>query len=157
MVDMQIISLAVSVLISQAAGAVGSIFTISNIPTWYATLAKPEWNPPNWIFGPVWTTLYTLMGVAAYLVWRYRNSREGKVALFVYGIQLALNAIWSVLFFGLRNPALAFAEILVLLAFIIATTVLFWRVDRRAGILMLPYVAWVSFASVLNFAIWQLN
>lgn len=154
---MKAVPLFISILIAQAAGIIGSFFTTASIPTWYAALAKPEWNPPGWVFGPVWVILYTLMGISAYLIWRRRSKPRAKTALFVYGVQLTLNAQWSIIFFGLQAPGLAFAQILVLLAFIIATTMLFWRVDRRAGILMLPYVAWVSFASVLNFAIWQLN
>lgn len=154
---MQIIPLAISILIAQAAGVFGTLFTTPSIPTWYATLTKPDWNPPSWLFGPVWITLYTLMGVAAYLVWQRRDKPGARAALFVYGIQLALNAVWSMLFFGLHNTGLALAEILVLLAFILATTTLFWRIDKRAGFLMLPYIAWVSFASILNFTIWQLN
>ncbi|MDD5026120.1 MAG: tryptophan-rich sensory protein [Candidatus Peribacteraceae bacterium] len=146
-----------SILIAEAAGILGSVFTYSGVKSWYPTLMKPTWNPPSWIFGPVWTTLYALMGIAASLVWNLRDRPGAKLALWVYGTQLALNAIWSILFFGLKNPGLAFAEIIPLLALIILTTVLFWRINAWAGILLLPYVAWVSFATYLNYTLWQLN
>jgi len=154
---MNIISLIVSIAIAQGAGIIGSIFTVVSVKTWYLDIVKPEWNPPSWIFGPVWITLYTLMGIAAYLIWQMREVEGAKLALVVYGIQLALNALWSVLFFGLKNPGLAFAEILVLLVFIIATTILFWKINTWAGVLLLPYLAWASFATFLNYTIWQLN
>jgi len=154
---MKAIAAIVSILIAQSAGIIGSVFTAKSIPTWYATLAKPSWNPPSWLFGPVWVTLYTLMGFAAYLIWQSRSMPNAKIALVFYGVQLALNALWSILFFGLKNPALAFAEILILLALILATTFLFWRINMWAGILLLPYIAWVSFAAFLNFNIWKLN
>jgi translocator protein len=153
----RVLKIGVSIAIAQAAGIIGSVFTVGSIDTWYAALAKPEWNPPGWVFGPVWIILYTLMGIAAYLVWQHRKTRLAKIALSVYGIQLVLNAVWSILFFGLKNPGLAFAEILLLVAFIAATIILFWRVLKWAGILLLPYLAWVFFAAYLNYTIWQLN
>jgi translocator protein len=135
------------------AGAFGSQFMPGE---WYARLEKPDWNPPSWVFGPVWTTLYLLMGVAAWLVWdRHRGAARVALALFV--VQLVFNAMWSYLFFGLQAPGLAFAEIVLLWLLIVATAVLFWRARRVAGVLLLPYLAWVSFAAVLNFTIWQLN
>jgi translocator protein len=121
---------------------------------WYASIAKPAWNPPNAIFGPVWTVLYVLMAVSAWLVWR-RAGFSGALGLFV--IQLALNALWSYLFFGLHRPDFAFFDILVLWAAILAVVLLFWRVDPTAGALMLPYLAWVSFAACLNYTLWKLN
>ncbi len=147
----------VSIIIAQTAGIVGSVFTANSVATWYVELTKPSWGPPNWIFGPVWITLYTVMGIAAYLVWLRRKELGAKIALSLYGAHLVLNAAWSLVFFGLKNPGLAFAEILVLLISIVTTTVLFWRISRPAGALMIPYLAWVSFASYLNYAIWQLN
>lgn len=144
-----------SILTAQSAGLLGSIFTTSSIPTWYINIIKPEWNPPSWIFGPVWITLYTLMGIAAYLIWKNKNT--SRHALTLYGIQLLLNALWSILFFGLKNPGLAFAEIIVLWVFIVGTLISFWKIDKRAGALLLPYLAWVSFAVFLNYTIWQLN
>ncbi len=154
---MNILPAFVSILIAQAAGIIGSFFTANSVQTWYLAIARPTWNPPSWVFGPVWITLYTLMGIAAYLIWKKRKSKEARKALTVYGVQLGLNSLWSILFFGLQNPEAAFAEILILLGMIVATVVLFWRIDKRAGILLLPYLAWVSFASYLNFTIWQLN
>ena len=124
---------------------------------WYAGLAKPAWNPPGWIFGPVWTVLYAMMAVAAWRVWLYGGWKRQKKALGLFVIQWALNALWTPLFFGLQQPGWALAEILVLLATILATIRAFWRVDRPAGILLLPYAAWVAFASLLNGAIWWIN
>ncbi len=143
---------------SLIAGAVGSLFTVSAIPTWYAALHKPALSPPNGVFGPVWTTLYVLMGVAAFLVWRSGwNRKDVRRALVAFGIQLGLNALWSVVFFGLHNPAAALAEIGLLWAAIAWTIVLFWRVSRPAAVLLAPYLVWVSFAAYLNFGIWMLN
>jgi benzodiazapine receptor len=128
------------------------------IPTWYATLKKPAFAPPNWLFGPAWTLLYVLMALAAWFVWKRGFDAEGvKVALALYLIQLVLNATWSALFFGLRSPLAGFLGIAALWLAIVATIVLFFRVSTPAGVLMLPYVAWVSFASLLNAAILKLN
>ena len=124
---------------------------------WYAGLAKPTWNPPGWLFGPVWTVLYILMAVAVWRVWLHGGWARQKRALGLFLLQWALNALWTPLFFGLHRPGWALAEILVLLAAILATMRTFWRVDRPAGLLLLPYAAWVAFASVLNLAIWRIN
>ena len=124
---------------------------------WYAGRAKPVWNPPGWIFGPVWTVLYALMAVAAWRVWRHGGWARQKKALGLFLLQWALNALWTPLFFGLHRPGWALAEILVLLAAILATLRAFWRVDRPAGLLLLPYAAWVVFALVLNWTIWRIN
>lgn len=124
---------------------------------WYTELAKPAWNPPGWIFGPVWTVLYALMAVAAWRVWLHGGWVRQKKALGLFLFQWALNTSWTPLFFGLHRPGGALAEILVLLATILATMRAFWRVDRPAGLLLLPYAAWVAFATVLNWAIWRLN
>lgn len=121
---------------------------------WYVTLPKPTWTPPGWIFGPVWFVLYTLMAVAGWLVWRQTGWKHWALGLFA--IQLALNMLWSPLFFGLHRPDLAFADIVALWVAIVATTVAFWRVSPAAGLLFVPYLAWVSFAAVLNFAIMQM-
>jgi translocator protein len=133
--------------------AIGGIATTPNIPVWYAGLEKPTWTPPNWLFGPVWSMLYLGMAVAAWLVWR-KGKAAGPMALFT--VQLVLNAAWSWLFFGLHRPDIAFVEILLLWLAIAATTIVFWRRSLAAGLLFLPYLAWVSFAAVLNFMIWQL-
>jgi tryptophan-rich sensory protein len=138
-----------------AAAGIGSIATTPNLPTWYAGLAKPTWNPPNWIFGPVWTALYISMAVAAWLVWRQGGLWQWPLALF--SIQLALNAAWSWLFFGFHLPGAAFIEVVALFVAIAATTIAFCNKSMAAGILMLPYLGWVAFATVLNFTIWRLN
>jgi len=141
-----------------AAGAIGSLFTSRAIPTWYKTLTKPRFNPPNWLFGPAWTALYVLMAVAAYLVWRNGLAAPGvKAALVVFLVQLALNALWSGLFFGLRSPLAGLIGIVALWLAILATIVLFFGVSTLAGVLLLPYIAWVSFATILNAAILNLN
>lgn len=141
-----------------AAGALGGWATAGPVLEWYPTLTKPPWNPPSWIFGPVWTTLYVLMAVAAWLVWKKGSGGTNvDLALRLFFVQLALNTAWSFIFFGARSPGLAFVEILFLLAAILLTTGVFLRISQAAGLLMLPYAAWVGFASVLNFTIWQLN
>lgn len=135
----------------------GSTATVSSVGTWYPSLLKPAWNPPSWVFGPVWSVLYLLMAVAAWRVWRHTEHPQRRPALTWYFAQLALNALWSLLFFGLRRPDIALVEIGVLLAVLAVVLVKFWRIDRSAGLLWLPYVAWVGFATVLNGAIWWLN
>lgn len=146
------------VVICELAGIVGSVFTTPSISTWYAGLARPALNPPNWVFGPVWTTLFALMGIAAYLVWRQDLKRRNiKIALGVFVFQLLLNVLWSILFFGLHNPGAAFIEIIFLWLAILATIILFARISRPAAWLLVPYILWVSFASYLNFMLWQLN
>lgn len=124
---------------------------------WYASLAKPSWNPPSAVFAPVWSLLYVSMGVAAWLVWRQAGFEGAKLALGLFAGQLVLNALWSWLFFGLHRPDVAFVDIVALWLLILIVTVLFWRESRTAGALMLPYLAWVGFASCLNFAVWRLN
>lgn len=124
---------------------------------WYAALNKPSWNPPNWIFGPVWSVLYTMMAVAAWLVWRHGGFISNRLPLSLFLTQLLLNALWSWLFFGLKNPALAFGEIVLLWLGIGGTILAFWPRQRTAAWLLVPYLAWVSFASGLNFTLWQLN
>lgn len=124
---------------------------------WYASLAKPAWTPPDAIFAPVWTLLYTLMAVAAWLVWRRAGFSGSRAALGWFIVQLVLNGAWSYLFFGLHRPDIAFCDIVALWLAILVALVLFWRVDRRAGALMVPYLLWVGFASFLNFSLWQLN
>ena len=141
-------------LITFAAAALGGWFMPGE---WYAQLKKPSWNPPGWIFGPVWTALYTMMAVAAWLVWRRGGWAVQRKALVWFLVQLVLNALWSPLFFGWKNPGLAFAEIVLLWLAILGTLLAFWKAHRAAGALLLPYLAWVSFAAVLNFTLWQLN
>jgi len=138
------------------AAGLGSLFTMVSVGIWYAGLAKPSWNPPGWVFGPVWTVLYAMMAVAGWLVWR-KGQPASWHALRWFAVQLVLNVGWSAIFFGLQMPGLAFAEILGLWVAIAATLRTSWRVSRPAGILLVPYLLWVSFAAVLNFAIWRLN
>jgi benzodiazapine receptor len=148
--------LAFCIIICQLAGAIGSVFTIPAIAGWYATLQKPWFTPPNWLFGPVWISLYTLMGIALYLVWQ-KGLRKNGLAVGVFGAQLALNAAWSFLFFGLQNPFLGLVSIIALWIFIALSIWAFWRIDRRAGYLLVPYIAWVSIAAALNYYVWILN
>ena len=136
-----------------SAAGIGGLATAPNIPTWYAGLAKPSWTPPDWLFGPVWTLLYLSMAVTAWLVWR----NGGRWPLVPFAVQLAFNAAWSWLFFGMHSPAFGFVDIVLLWAAIAATTIFFWRRSAVAGLLLLPYLVWVSFAAVLNLAIWRLN
>lgn len=155
---MRWLALVVALALPQLAGAIGSLFTFPNIESWYQFLTKPELAPPNWVFGPVWTTLFVLMGIASYLVWRNgAHKREVRLALAFYVIQLVLNVLWSVVFFGLQDPQGAVAVIVILWLAIAATGYLFYRVSKLAGFLMLPYLAWVSFASYLNVMLMLLN
>ena len=140
-----------------AAAAIGSSATFTNVKTWYPTLEKPAWTPPSGLFAPVWTALYVMMAVAAWRVWRMQTSPAARAVLRLYGAQLALNALWSVLFFGLRRPDLALIDIAGLWLLLVLALYHFWRADRIAGVLWLPYVLWVSFACVLNAAVWMLN
>ena len=151
------IGFGVSVAVCFGAAALGSLATMSEINGWYSTLTKPAWNPPNYIFGPVWTTLYLMMAIAAWLTWQHSGWRTARIPLVLFAIQLALNVGWSWVFFGMHQIGPAFAEILVLWTAILATTIAFFRVQRLAGVLMIPYLAWVSFAGFLNFTIWQMN
>lgn len=150
----EIVGLVGWVALSFLAGWFGSRFPASE---WYAKLEQPAWAPPAWLFGPVWSLLYLMMGVAAWLVWRERGFSGARGALTLFLAQLVLNALWSWVFFGLRAPGAAFAEIVVLWAAILATLLAFWRVRRLAGALLMPYLAWVTFAAALNFALWQMN
>ena len=147
-----------SIIACEAAGILGSFFTISSIPTWYASLNKPWFNPPNWLFGPAWAILYALMGISLFLAWKKGiKSRQARPALTAFALQLFLNAAWSIIFFGLKMPLAAFAEILLLWLSIAAAIALFWRISRTSALLLVPYLAWVSFAALLNYSIWVLN
>lgn len=158
MVKINYWKLAISIVICQLAGVIGSVFTVSSVSTWYLTINKPFFNPPGWIFGPVWITLYFLMGISFYLVWSKGFKRkESKIALRLFLMQLILNSIWSILFFGFKSPLFAFIEILILLFTIIMTTIYFNKISKPASYLLWPYILWVSFATLLNFSIWILN
>jgi benzodiazapine receptor len=153
-----ILKLIASIIICQFAGFIGSLFTAPAIPTWYKTLSKPSFTPPNSIFSPVWITLFVLMGISLFLVWkRNLKDRNVKIALIFFAIQLILNILWSLLFFGLKSPLLAFIEIIILWFAILLTILKFLKVSRPAGVLLLPYLLWVSFAAFLNFFLWNLN
>ncbi len=134
--------------------ALSGAATADSVRSWYPSINKPSWTPPSWLFGPVWTLLYLTMAVAAWLVWRQAGWGG---ALVMFGVQLLLNALWSPLFFGWQQIGWAFVDIVALWLAILATTILFWQVVPAAGILFLPYLAWVSFATALNFALWRLN
>ena len=139
-------------------GGLSSVATARGVQDWYPSLIKPSFNPPAWVFGPVWTLLYVMMGIAAFLVWEKGPDRDlVRAGLILFGVQLALNGLWSVLFFGMRLPGVAFAEIILLWGAIAITAFLFWRSVPAAGLLLLPYLAWVSFAAILNGSIWILN
>jgi len=140
-----------------AAGAIGGVATSMSVKTWYVELNKPTWNPPSWVFGPVWTVLYVMMAVAAWLVWRRTGFKGGRKPLGLFAWQLVLNAGWSWIFFGLRDPMPAFFELGALWFAIAATAVVFWKTSRVASLLLVPYLLWTTFAGVLNFVIWRLN
>ena len=142
-------------IITLAVGALASVFTEPNISTWYAGLAHPSFAPPNWVFAPVWTTLYVLMAVAAWRVWRIAGTRSLEMG--IYALQLFFNFLWSAIFFAMHEIGLALADIGLMLLLILATLFLFWRRDRLAGILFLPYLVWTGFAAALNQAFWALN
>jgi tryptophan-rich sensory protein len=151
------LGLLVFLVLCFAVAGIGGAITTPKIGTWYATLVKPSWNPPDWVFGPVWTTLYIFMAVAGWLIWRGKGFTGAEFPLILFAIQLALNLLWSCIFFGLEKPGIAFFEVLLFWLAIAATMLSFWRISTVAGILFVPYLAWVSFASVLTFTIWRLN
>jgi benzodiazapine receptor len=154
----EVVRLVVSIVVCQVAGGIGAVFTTPAIPTWYAGLNKPAFNPPNTVFFPVWTTLYTLMGIAVFLVWRKGLSeRPVRVAVGIFAIQLVLNTAWSIIFFGLQSLFVALIAIAFLWIAIVVNIVTFWRISKAAGALLIPYILWVSFASLLNYSIWMLN
>lgn len=170
----KILKFLLAVILCEGAGIVGSFFTTPAIGSWYATLAKPSFNPPNWIFAPVWTALFFLMGVALYLVWSScakastaaeamadKSDGQGqagkkRIAVLIFFQQLALNVLWSALFFGMQNPGLAFVEIIFLWFTILMTIFYFAKISKTAAWLLAPYILWVSFAGFLNFSIWRL-
>ena len=147
--------LIVCIVVCLGAAGLGSLWTTPALRPWYARLSKPKWTPPNWLFGPVWTALYLAMAIAAWLIWRKVGLTAAPMRLFL--LQLLLNVAWSAVFFRLRSPGPAFAEIVVMWFAILATAIEFWRVVPTAGWLLLPYLIWVSYATALNYSIWRLN
>ena len=153
-----IVKLVISLIIPFLAAGIGSLFTVRTVSTWYESLQMPVYSPPSWVFSPVWTILFLMMGFALYLVWKKGiKTKAAKTAIIFFGIQLGLNALWSILFFGLKSPALAFMEIIVLWFAILGTIVSFYKISRLAAYLLIPYILWVSFAIILNFSILLLN
>ena len=151
------VQLILFIVVCEAVGIIGSLFTAKAIPSWYEKLRQPSFRPPNWLFGPVWTTLYALMGWASYLVYQNRQLPLAGTALMFFVVQLVLNFFWTPLFFGAKKLGWAFVEIVFMWIFIVLSIIWFFRVVPLAGWLLLPYLAWVSFASVLNFTLWKLN
>jgi len=161
--------LIIAIVVSELAGIIGSVFTTPSIAGWYSGIVKPALNPPAWVFGPVWTTLFALMGIAAFLVWKKGLDRRDvnphtkgfgvgvKIALILFGIQLVLNTLWSIIFFGLHSPGGALVEIVFLWLAILATIIAFAKISKPAAWLLSPYILWVSFAMYLNYSIWVLN
>lgn len=147
-----------AIAVCQSAGAVGSIFTQTSVSTWYTTIQKPGFTPPNWIFAPVWITLFLLMGISSYLIWdKGLKNKNVRIFLIIFIIQLILNTLWSFFFFGLKSPFYAFIDIILLWIAIILVIMSFFKLSKIAGILLLPYIIWVSFAGILNFFILWLN
>lgn len=151
------LGLAVSIAICFSAAGLGSLFTDPEIGGWYARISKPSWTPPNRVFGPVWSTLYLMMAVAAWLVWKDKGFAGAALPLTLFAVQLVFNTLWSILFFGMHNIGLALLDIILLWVAILLTLLAFWRVQTWAGALMLPYLLWVTYASALNYSIWKMN
>lgn len=157
--DRPVLALALAILTVEIVGASGSVFTVRSLGTWYETLQRPTIAPPNWLFGPVWTALFALVGVALWLVWRQTESspRETRIAFGVFAVQFVFNLGWSAVFFGRREIGWGLAVIVLLWLLIVTTMWAFARVDRRAALLLVPYLLWVSFAAYLNYRFWVLN
>lgn len=154
----EVLKLIASIIVVFIAGAIGNFFTLSEITTWYTTLTKPTWTPPNWVFGPVWTTLYILMGIALYLVWSSGLDRKDvKIAIVVFFVQLILNTLWSLVFFGMHSLFGGLVTIVILWIAILVNIILFYRISKSAGLLLVPYIIWVSIASYLTYSVYLLN
>ncbi len=154
----EIPKLIISILIVFAAGAVGTVYTLKEITTWYVSLAKPAWTPPNWAFGPIWSTLYVLMGIALFLVWREGLDRKDvRIAILVFAVQLVLNVLWSLIFFGTHNILGGLIFVIILWISILINIIVFYRISKPAGLILIPYLIWVSIASYLNYSVFLLN
>jgi tryptophan-rich sensory protein len=153
----KLLKLLLSIILCEGVGILGSVFTIPSITTWYSHLSKPAFNPPNWIFGPVWTTLYLLIGVSLYLILEKNLKKEKNLILIVFLIQLFLNFLWSIIFFGMHLPMAAFVEIAFLWGSIVWMIVNFWKFSKSASLILVPYLCWVSFAAILNLTVAILN
>jgi translocator protein len=153
----EILKLVASIILCQLAGFLGSLFTTPAIPTWYTTLKKPFFTPPNWIFSPVWMSLFILMGISLFFIWRRPDHQKFKIAFIFFFVQLILNILWSAAFFGLRAPLLGLMDIILLWIAILLTIQNFLKISKFAGVLLIPYLLWVSFATLLNFSLWILN
>lgn len=152
------LKLIIAVALPLVVGATSGFFTVTGVESWYQTINKPSWNPPNWVFGPVWTTLYILMGIALFLVWKADTSAElKKIAISLFAVQLVFNFFWSFIFFYLQQPGWAVLELAVMWIFILLTIFAFAQVSKTAAWLLVPYISWVSFAGILNYTIWKLN
>lgn len=153
-----IAKLAISIAIPIAIGATAGFFTVTGVESWYQTIQKPSWNPPSWVFGPVWTTLYIMMGIALFLIWKSgANDSLKRTAIGLFAVQLVLNFFWSFIFFDQQQPGWALAEIIVMWFAILITIFAFAKVNKTAAWLLVPYISWVSFATILNYTIWKLN
>lgn len=154
---MKWIKLIISLLLPQVAGIIGTVFTVKSIPTWYAALNKPSFNPPNWIFGPVWITLYVMMGISFFIIWIKKDVPNSGFLFSLFILQLILNALWSIIFFGLKSPGFAFLEIIFLWLAILLCVIYFYKESVISSVLLIPYLLWVSYASLLNYFLWQMN
>ncbi len=152
-----VLKLIIAVVVSELAGVIGAIFTTPAISGWYTTLIRPSFSPPNWLFAPVWTLLFALMGIALFLIWKNNTATRKNTAYWFFFIQLILSIVWSIIFFYYHNISGAFIEIIFLWIVIFATIIAFYKISKPAGYLLLPYIVWVSFAAILNFVIWRLN
>lgn len=153
-----ILKLVFSIAICQSAGLIGTVFTVSSIQNWYNLLIQPSFRPPNWLFGPVWTILYTLMGISLYWIWTAGTKKKKvKDALKLFAVHLVFNATWSIVFFGMHNIPLSLVNIIALWILIILVVIKFYKIDKKASLILLPYLAWVSFAAILNYNIFLLN
>lgn len=152
------LKLIISIVVCEFAGIIGSFFTSSSVSGWYAGIVRPAFNPPSWLFGPVWTILFVLMGISVFLVWKNGLERKDvRIAIYIFLVQLVLNTLWSIIFFGLKNPGGAFVEIIFLWISILFSIFAFAKVSKTAAWLLVPYILWVSFAAYLNYSIWSLN